>query len=197
MRVEFELADFNDPKLADLLITDFLMSGGNRDMFIVLFSEYTWRKDRSGWPNSLELCKQAGLEGEAYYRALNEAFANAYFIPDKEGGEFGLNLGMFSVRTFKSALDCACLYGISCGMDLKKIPYSDFLQTQYWKAIREAILLRDYKQCQTCNSTESLHVHHKTYEHRGEEYNYPQDLITLCANCHGRIHEKQEQVGDL
>lgn len=49
------------------------------------------------------------------------------------------------------------------------------------------MLDRDNHKCQTCLSVEDLEVHHKTYERLGDEL--PEDLITLCRECHHAITE--------
>lgn len=70
-----------------------------------------------------------------------------------------------------------------------RMNYSDKLQDPRWQEIRDRILLRDWNECQRCESTENLHVHHKCYVVGKEpwEYNYSQ-LITLCKNCHESAH---------
>jgi len=35
-----------------------------------------------------------------------------------------------------------------------------------------------------------LHVHHKTYERRGEERT--SDLVAICLDCHGKEHPQHE-----
>lgn len=71
--------------------------------------------------------------------------------------------------------------------DLRRMPYRDYLQTPEWKATREQALKRARYCCQTCASGGELHVHHRTYVRRGEEYS--SDLIVLCADCHQIFHE--------
>lgn len=68
--------------------------------------------------------------------------------------------------------------------------YSDFLQTPYWKAIAEKVRQRAGFKCQMCNSNEGLHVHHRTYEHHGDEIHHMEDLICLCHSCHEKYHIK-------
>lgn len=68
--------------------------------------------------------------------------------------------------------------------------YNRFLQSDYWKQVREWILQRDNYTCQSCGATTYLQVHHLTYEHHGEEHLHPEDLITLCRDCHKRAHKR-------
>lgn len=74
---------------------------------------------------------------------------------------------------------------------LRAMPYRDYLQTEHWKALRQQMLKRARYRCQLCNRGDvSLHVHHRTYENRGDE-RYS-DLIVLCADCHQTFHERME-----
>lgn len=74
---------------------------------------------------------------------------------------------------------------------LSIMPYDEFLQTVYWRIMRDYILYH-LPDCQLCKSKQRLHVHHKTYENRGWEWTAPLDnLITLCADCHGKFHDKK------
>lgn len=72
---------------------------------------------------------------------------------------------------------------------LASMPYGDYLQTEEWKAKRKAALKRAWYRCELCNASKTeLHVHHKTYENRGNE---PlSDLIVLCRDCHAKFHDK-------
>lgn len=63
--------------------------------------------------------------------------------------------------------------------------YTQYINSRTWHLKRREVLKRDNKQCQTCLSGEDLEVHHKSYEHLGNE---PlEDLITLCKHCHEAI----------
>jgi hypothetical protein len=70
---------------------------------------------------------------------------------------------------------------------LKTMPYVDYLKTDHWKRTRIAAVERATGRCQLCNAGQSLHVHHRTYERRGEEL--PEDLTVLCADCHRMFHQ--------
>lgn len=68
--------------------------------------------------------------------------------------------------------------------------YNDYLKTDYWKRVAEAVKKRaDYK-CQLCNSQHDLCAHHRDYSHRGNELNYLNDLVCLCRRCHEIFHGK-------
>jgi hypothetical protein len=68
------------------------------------------------------------------------------------------------------------------------MPYADYLQTPHWQEVREAALKAADYRCQVCYSPEKVHVHHRTYDRRGHEL--PSDVTVLCADCHGRFHDK-------
>lgn len=72
--------------------------------------------------------------------------------------------------------------------ELKHMPYREYLKTPEWQDMRERRLRAARYRCELCHSQGTLHVHHKTYERRGEEY--ASDLIVLCSNCHAKFHDK-------
>jgi len=73
---------------------------------------------------------------------------------------------------------------------LKALPYRDFLTTIYWQIVRNYVLYKRGYSCELCNNKDSLNVHHKTYEHHGEEHLHLEDLIVLCRMCHSKFHDK-------
>mgnify|MGYP003576213850 FL=1 len=75
---------------------------------------------------------------------------------------------------------------------LKSMPYDDYLQSDEWRARREQIVARDGHACRVCGSNGQLHVHHRSYERRGDEADA--DLITLCAKCHELFHQNGKLV---
>lgn len=73
-------------------------------------------------------------------------------------------------------------------VDLKTMPYDQYLQTDHWKQTTTAAKARAGHRCQLCNCySTTLHTHHRTYERRGEERH--DDLIVLCATCHELFHK--------
>jgi 5-methylcytosine-specific restriction endonuclease McrA len=66
------------------------------------------------------------------------------------------------------------------------MPYGAYLQTSEWAERRRGALRRANDRCETCRTDARLHVHHRTYERRGEER--PDDLIVLCEDCHLAVH---------
>ncbi len=73
---------------------------------------------------------------------------------------------------------------------LNSLSYSEFLKSVYWKTVRNYVREKRGYICELCASTERLEVHHKTYEHHGQEHNHLDDLILLCSVCHSRHHGK-------
>jgi hypothetical protein len=71
---------------------------------------------------------------------------------------------------------------------LRTMPYADYLRTNEWSRRRQMALTAADARCQLCNSTDRLHVHHRTYERRGCEL--PSDLTVLCQSCHAKFHDK-------
>ncbi len=66
--------------------------------------------------------------------------------------------------------------------------YRQYLNSDKWKAIRDNIVYRDGNMCRLCGSQERLEVHHMNGKFRFKEEYHPEILITLCADCHERIH---------
>ena len=64
-----------------------------------------------------------------------------------------------------------------------------YLRSDEWAHKRSLVLLRDNHQCKKCGSTRSLQVHHLSgYSQLPKE---PiACLVTLCAKCHQKQHDK-------
>ncbi|WP_204365682.1 HNH endonuclease [Haloferax sulfurifontis] len=67
-----------------------------------------------------------------------------------------------------------------------------------WERVREWILERDNDQCQRCgDSSVGLQVHHKeklVWFESIQEANTPENLISLCEDCHGEVEEQPEMA---
>lgn len=74
---------------------------------------------------------------------------------------------------------------------LEGLPYQDFLQTSYWKAVSRHIKKLAGFSCQICCSTEKLSTHHRSYRHHGWEHSEVglADLVCLCDSCHKTHHK--------
>jgi 5-methylcytosine-specific restriction endonuclease McrA len=61
------------------------------------------------------------------------------------------------------------------------------LGQQKYDALRLRVLERDGWRCQLCGSSKNLQVHHaKSRSKLGDDV--LQNLISLCATCHGKQH---------
>ena len=66
--------------------------------------------------------------------------------------------------------------------------YHAYLASPEWRQRREQALWRAGHRCQTCNSSDTLDVHHRTYARfRNED---PEDLTVLCRSCHEKFHDR-------
>ena len=73
----------------------------------------------------------------------------------------------------------------------------DYLQTDEWKKQRSRVLTRDLHTCQICGKRDGvMNVHHIVYRHPLSEV-CDQDLVTLCPECHERVHSIQKQMNDF
>ena len=63
------------------------------------------------------------------------------------------------------------------------------LDANSYHELHRQVLERDGWRCQTCGSMQNLHVHHLKFRSQagGDE---EQNLITLCEECHTRIHRR-------
>jgi len=63
------------------------------------------------------------------------------------------------------------------------------LDANSYHELHRQVLERDGWRCQTCGSMQTLHVHHLKFRSQagGDE---EQNLITLCEECHTRIHRR-------
>jgi len=61
------------------------------------------------------------------------------------------------------------------------------LNPDAYRKLRTDILERDGWRCQNCGTSECLQVHHiRPRGALGDDT--PENLITLCADCHDRLH---------
>lgn len=72
-------------------------------------------------------------------------------------------------------------------IELRNLPYSEYLLTSHWRAIRQKALCLAKFKCHLCNNKNCLQVHHKTYINIGHES--MEDIVVLCESCHNRFHQ--------
>ncbi len=71
----------------------------------------------------------------------------------------------------------------------------EYKKTKLWKARRSHILQRDQHKCIKCSSSYCLQVHHKKYM-LDCGLDKPENLETLCASCHSRVHSLDENYNN-
>jgi 5-methylcytosine-specific restriction endonuclease McrA len=65
-----------------------------------------------------------------------------------------------------------------------------------YERLRHQVLRRDGWRCQGCGTMSNLEVHHKQF--RGSSGNDSEEnLITLCAPCHHKIHQLAKRKWDI
>ena len=61
------------------------------------------------------------------------------------------------------------------------------LNSDSYRELHRQVLERDGWRCQICGSMQHLQVHHlKFRSHSGDDLE--ENLFTLCADCHARVH---------
>jgi 5-methylcytosine-specific restriction endonuclease McrA len=63
------------------------------------------------------------------------------------------------------------------------------LDSASYSELHRQVLERDSWRCQLCGSMQHLQVHHLKFRSQSGG-DLEQNLITLCAECHVRIHSK-------
>lgn len=78
-------------------------------------------------------------------------------------------------------------------MAFRKISYSDFLESTYWRSVSLWVKKRDGSRCKVCDRHKFLQAHHRNYSMpRGSEHLHLDDLTTLCGPCHSLFHNKEK-----
>jgi 5-methylcytosine-specific restriction endonuclease McrA len=62
------------------------------------------------------------------------------------------------------------------------------LDANSYHELHRQVLTRDGWRCQLCGSMQHLQVHHLEFRSRSGS-DVEQNLITLCAACHGQVHK--------
>lgn len=70
--------------------------------------------------------------------------------------------------------------------------YSAYLLTPKWRARRELVMQRARGICEGCGFMAATQVHHRTYDHVGDEFLF--ELVAICDACHGRLHAEAERT---
>jgi len=78
--------------------------------------------------------------------------------------------------------------------------YRAYLLSPAWKKKSEARKKKDGYKCVICGSTKKLNVHHKTYKRvktvKGKivATERMSDLVTLCSECHRKVHRRYTRL---
>lgn len=64
--------------------------------------------------------------------------------------------------------------------------YQAYLGSSAWQDVRRLVIASFDGRCATCNASDALEVHHRTYERVGDER--MDDLTLLCSQCHELLH---------
>ena len=133
----------------------------------------------------LQVKEERRKQEENHKKNLSErtdSFIDNFLNPDKSWRP--------NVKTYikiqsllNNSIDWHLIQRYICEMD-----YHDFLNTPYWKAISEKVRQKAGFKCQICNSSESLNVHHRSYENHGDELHHMEDLICICKDCNEKHH---------
>jgi hypothetical protein len=77
---------------------------------------------------------------------------------------------------------------------LRAMPYGKYLQTPEWRRRRNRALMLAAWRCEWpgCMATDALEVHHRRYEHLGEEPDA--DLTVLCPSHHRSSHHRADTL---
>lgn len=79
-------------------------------------------------------------------------------------------------------------------MTKRQFAYSQYLKSDHWLKLRDAVIKRDGAKCVACGSRFPLTAHHKFYRRRFED-SLESDLITLCIDCHEKEHKIERDGG--
>jgi predicted DNA-binding protein YlxM (UPF0122 family) len=66
----------------------------------------------------------------------------------------------------------------------------DWRHSSEWNQMKEGVRDRDNNTCQICENQDELHVHHIVPVSEGGRKLDPQNLMTLCGNCHREVHSE-------
>lgn len=77
--------------------------------------------------------------------------------------------------------------------DQPKTSYQLYLETPHWAMFREACFRRDGFKCVSCRSSFQINAHHWIYRNLTDCTVH--DVMTLCGDCHGHVHDHMKING--
>ena len=78
--------------------------------------------------------------------------------------------------------------------DWHKWYYQSYCKSEHWKILNDQAQEVYDKKCALCSKDGQV-IHHRTYEHLGEEQ-IIRDIVLLCNGCHNN-HHKYRKKADL
>lgn len=70
--------------------------------------------------------------------------------------------------------------------------YQQYLQTEHWQLLRQAVFDRHERKCIICLSERRIEVHHWRYGKTWYDTTI-YDLLPLCSACHGMVHRHNNE----
>lgn len=82
---------------------------------------------------------------------------------------------------------------------MDNVTYKERLKDPRWQKKKNHILELDGYTCQYCGAKDKpLHVHHTFYTEGKAPWEYlDEDLVTLCEDCHGKVHTGEISENEL
>jgi 5-methylcytosine-specific restriction endonuclease McrA len=65
--------------------------------------------------------------------------------------------------------------------------YNAYIKSFKWKKKKIEFYQQYKRKCQGCGKVNDIHVHHRSYEHFGNEFLH--ELRAVCSKCHKKIHD--------
>lgn len=72
------------------------------------------------------------------------------------------------------------------------VTYKEYLESAHWADVRKRFYQHNAKQCRVCQTTNDIHLHHRTYKNLGREK--MSDLVPLCGAHHDELHRKAKNL---
>lgn len=72
---------------------------------------------------------------------------------------------------------------------LASLDYNVFLSSDYWIVFSRHFKYQWRYRCALCSRSRNIHVHHHTYQFRGQEIIFPHCVACLCSDCHKHVHD--------
>lgn len=113
------------------------------------------------------------------------AFFWTYMIPGK-----GIGRDILKMLIMLKYVNLEYLARLIATMDYK----DEFLRSRYWHIVQNYVTYKAGNKCEICGKNTALEVHHRNYDHHGDEASHLQDLQCLCHHCHSKIHENKARL---